>query len=99
MRNLVLTLIVSGFALTATTAMAADEFGERFSSETSPALTDPLQPDPALSLQNIEPAAGYETLDSEAADPEATLEDAIESFEEPETKQDPAKDEAPEVEL
>lgn len=99
MRILALTLIVTGFALTATTAMAADEFGERFSSDTSPALSDPFQPDSAMSLQNIEPAAGDEAPDSEEIDPETTLQDAIDSFHDSEVEEEPAKTQNPEVEL
>ena len=95
MHKVILPLMVLGFALVVTNAaIAADEFGERFSTEDTAGLTDPLQPDPAMSLQNIEPAAGEETLD-----PETTLENVLQEDEALKEQETPANTDTPEVDL
>lgn len=64
--------LVIAFTVFTVPAMAADEFGDRFSTQEPAALSDPMQANEqatAEAMQNIEPAAGDVVQDG--VDPEA----------------------------
>ena len=71
-------LLLCAALIVSSPAIASDEFGERFVTQTPTAFEDPAadpMQDPVEALSEIAPAAGDETADSEAVEKETAPED------------------------